>query len=170
MDGEHGLYQKFCMFEPAVKVPLIVSFPGCLPQAKVTAALTEYIGLYPTLAELTGTELKAGTTIIETPQAPERVDAASFADVLRDPESAGPDAVFCEYDLRAKLPRYMIRTKRYKLVYNDGEASNELYDLLDDPGETRNLIGHSDLKTVADELQARLFEWYHPDRNLWKGR
>ena len=41
MLGDHGLYQKFCLFEPAVRVPLIVSYPGQLPEGRVTDALTE---------------------------------------------------------------------------------------------------------------------------------
>ena len=34
MDGDHGLYQKFCLFDPSVGVPLIVSYPGKLPEGE----------------------------------------------------------------------------------------------------------------------------------------
>ena len=28
MDGDHGLFHKFCLFDPSGKVPLIISRPG----------------------------------------------------------------------------------------------------------------------------------------------
>jgi len=46
MDGDHGLMQKLCLFEPSVAVPLIVSYPGRVPQGKVSRALAEYAGIY----------------------------------------------------------------------------------------------------------------------------
>jgi len=82
MDGDHGLFQKFCLFEPSVRVPLIVSYPKALPQGAVTEALTEQLGLFPTLAELASLP------------APGPMDGRSFADVVRDPEAEGPEAAF----------------------------------------------------------------------------
>jgi arylsulfatase A-like enzyme len=54
MDGDHGLWQKFVLYGPSVNVPLIVSYPKSIPAGRVSQALVEYIGLYPTLAELAG--------------------------------------------------------------------------------------------------------------------
>ena len=31
MGGDHGLFQKFCLFDPSVKVPLIVHVPEAFP-------------------------------------------------------------------------------------------------------------------------------------------
>jgi choline-sulfatase len=167
MDGDHGMYQKFSMFEPSVKVPLIVSYPKVLPENKVTEALTEYIGLYPTLAELTRTEIKQGTWKAGSSQATGMTDVGSFADILRNPDSPGPDAVFCEHNLRSANPNYMIRTQRYKYVYNQGDSVHELYDLQSDPGELTNLIGITEMKPVIEQLQSQLFAWYHPYQNQY---
>jgi uncharacterized sulfatase len=167
MDGDHGLYQKFCMFEPSVKVPLIVSYPRILPENKVTQALTEYIGLYPTLAELTHTELKPGTWNNNRSAAAPATDVGSFANILHNPDCTGPEAIFCEYNLRSPHPNYMIRTERYKYVYNEGDSVHELYDLRADPGELSNLIGITEMKPVIDRLQKHLFERYHPKQNQY---
>ncbi|MBN2308241.1 MAG: sulfatase-like hydrolase/transferase [Candidatus Hydrogenedentes bacterium] len=166
MDGDHGLFQKFCMFEPSVRVPLIVSRPGTLPEAAVAEALTELIGLYPTLAELAGCEPPGATTLVEVPGAPASIDASSFAPVVRDPALEGPPAVFSEHNLRGAIAEYMVRTKRYKYVHNQG-ATHELYDEQADPGERRNLIAEPAMKPVADELRARLSAWYEPASNPW---
>ncbi|MBD3182636.1 sulfatase-like hydrolase/transferase [Candidatus Poribacteria bacterium] len=162
MDGDHGLYQKFCLFESSVKVPLIVSWPGLIPENKVTEALTEYFGIYPTLVEMTNTAMSEGTTLIDMPDAPENIDSSSFASILRDPDLHGPMAVFCEYALKSKIPQYMIRTHRYKYNFNRG-TMHELYDLEVDPGEYRNLINDSNMKKVINNLTDQLFECYNPN-------
>ena len=55
MTNQHGMQGKFCLFDPSVKVPLIVSYPKAVPQDSVCTALVEQLGLYPTLADLTNT-------------------------------------------------------------------------------------------------------------------
>jgi len=167
MDGDHGLYQKFCLFEPSVRIPLIVSYPKHLPKNKVTAALTEYIGLYPTLSELAGLQAPRKTTKLDIPDAPERMDAASFAGVLRQPDAEGPSAAFSEFNLRSRISEYMIRTRRYKYIFNYG-STHELYDHEADPGEFVNRIKDPGLKKVRDRLRDRLFAWYDPEKNPYQ--
>jgi choline-sulfatase len=167
MDGDHGLYQKFCLFEPSVRVPLIVSYPKHLPENKVTSALTEQIGLYPTLSEMAGLEPLRKTTLLDIPGAPRRLDATSFAGALRDPDIGGPPAVFSEYNLRAKLSEYMVRTRRYKYIFNHG-STHELYDHETDPGEFVNRINDPTLRKVRNQLRDRLFAWYNPEKNPYR--
>ena len=167
MDGDHGLYQKFCLFEPSVRVPLIVSWPKHLPRNKVTSALTEYFGIYPTLVELTGASQPKGTTLVDMPGAPAEMDAKSFADVARNPDMEGPPAAFCEYALRTGIPQYMIRTQRYKYHYNHG-STHELYDHEADPGECANLISHPGMRKIASDLRDQLFAWYNPEENPYR--
>jgi arylsulfatase A-like enzyme len=52
----------------------------------------------------------------------------------------------------------MVRTKRWKLNYYPG-YEGELYDLQNDPGETRNLIRDPDKQGIAAELKGRLLDW-----------
>jgi len=167
MDGDHGLFQKFCLFEPSVRVPLIVSYPKVLAQNRVTTALTEFFGLYPTLAELAGIAATTKTTLLDFTGAATKMDAKSFADTLYNPDLSGPSAAFSEYSLRSKIPQYMIRTERYKLIYNHG-SMHELYDHQADPGEFVNRIGDPALKKVRDNLQQQLFAWYNPEKNPYR--
>ena len=153
MDGDHGLYQKFCLLEPAVRVPLIVSWPGRLPRGRTCDALTQYAGLYATLAELTGTAPAGGAEI------------AGFADRCLDPDAPGPEAVFAEYDIRSPLCQYMVRTDRFKYVHNDGGSGDELYDHHADPDETVNLAEDPAHRGVRDEMHDRLIAWYEPLSN-----
>ena len=152
----------------AAKVPLIVSYPDHLPQGQVASALTEYFGLYPTLSDLCDLPAPESTTLIDFDGACETMDAASFADIVRNPDAAGPDAVFLEHGLRSSLSHYLIRTERYKFVYNDGGSCHELYDMEEDPGEFVNLIHDQDCESIARDLQDRLFAWYNPDTNPYR--
>lgn len=168
MGGDHGLYQKFCMFEPSTKVPLIVSYPKALPVNRVTEALTESFGIYPTLTELTKTTLSNKTSLADMPDPPESIDAKSFADILYNPDLSGPDAVYSEYALRSPISSYMIRKKRYKYVFHHG-STHELYDLESDPKENINLINDARMDKVIKELRDQLFDWYNPESNLYRG-
>ena len=167
MDGDHGLFQKFCLFEPSVGVPLIVSFPGHLPEGQVTNALTEYIGLYPTLAELAGLPEPTITRIVDMPGPPEPMSATSFANILRDPTLEGPEAVFAEHALRSQVPQYMLRTRQFKLIWNDG-STHELYDMVNDPGEFRNLIDDPRYQQERETLREMLFARYDPASNPYR--
>jgi len=51
--GEHGLWCKHANFETSVHVPLVIRAPG-MPTGRSTAALSEFVDLYPTLCELAG--------------------------------------------------------------------------------------------------------------------
>ncbi|HUU91256.1 MAG TPA: sulfatase-like hydrolase/transferase [Phycisphaerae bacterium] len=167
MCGDHGLFQKFCLFEPSVRIPLIVSWPGRIRAGAVTNALTEYTGLYPTLAELSGTAPPGPTTLIDFPGAARQMDAASFAGVLRNPGAEGPSMAFSEYALRTDVPQYMVRTKRHKYIYNHG-STHELYDHEADPGEMANLIDRPGMKKVRDDLHGQLVARFDPETNRFR--
>jgi len=54
-------------------------------------------------------------------------------------------------------PHRGIRTERYKLIHYVMEPQEfELYDLANDPGETRNLYGLADYQTLFQDLWNRL--------------
>jgi hypothetical protein len=97
------------------------------------------------VAELTGTG------------APKGIDAKSFAAYAKNPEHAGPAAAYSEYDLGAGVPQYMIRTRRYKYIYNDGQT-DELYDWEAEPGEFMNRgLVQAGAKSVPAVVSQRTF-------------
>ena len=153
LDGDHGLYQKFCMFEPAVKVPLIISCPGVIRENATCANLTTQLGLYPTLAELTGTLPVSALPLAPMENAPRKLDAESFAGSVYDPEAQDPGEVFAEFNVNDRTrAQYMLRRGDYKYVaHPNGEG--ELYDLQKDPGETANLFGLPDYGGIGDIME-----------------
>ena len=164
MLGDHGLFQKFCLFDGAARVPLIVSHPGHLPEGQVSEALVEYLGLYPTLSDLAGLAPPDPAPLVPFDGAPESLDATSFAELVREPGAPGPEAVFCEHALRNQQAQYMVRTRDHKYIHNVGSL-DELYDLRADPQENRNLAAETGHEALLAGLRERLFDWFDPADN-----
>ena len=141
MDGEHGLYAKFTLYDPSAKVPMIVSYPGHIPEGEVSRALVEQIGLWPTLADLAGLSMPETTYRVPMASAPHRRDAVGFARQALEPGAAGPAHAFCEFGIDAPIAQYMARNERYKYILTDEGEFAELYDLEADPGENINRAG-----------------------------
>lgn len=133
--GDHGYWTKHTNYEQANRIPIIVVAPGMATQGRVTQQLAETVDLYPTLADLTGLPLPTG---------PQPIDGISLAPVLHDPSRSIRNHAYHCYPRRGRMGR-AIRTEQYRLVEwkkigaQKNSAEYELYDYINDPGETRNL-------------------------------
>ena len=108
--GHHGIWGKGNatvpqnMYDTAVKVPFLISWPGMIPQGQVCSRMVSAYDLFPTLIDL-----------LQLPShACEKLPGRSFAPLLRGEQmSGGGDVViFDEYG-----PVRMIRTERYKYIH-----------------------------------------------------
>ena len=130
--GHHGIWGKgngtfpLNMYDTSVKVPFIVSFPQPHPPGGDSPSPAQPLRLPATLLDYLGYPLpEAG------------LPGKSFASLLRG-EAFEPNehlVVFDEYG-----PVRMIRSQDWKYVHRYPYGPHELYDLRNDPGETRNLI------------------------------
>ena len=137
MLGDHGFYLKGPYFyEPAVRMPLIVSWPGVIAANRRSTALVEFVDIAPTLLEAAGQPVYAGMQGRSlwplltggVPDAEHRPDIYSEHYGTTYPEP-GRNTAYAT----------MLRTDRHKLVVMHGLEEGELYDLVRDPNETRNL-------------------------------
>ncbi|MFC7078064.1 sulfatase family protein [Haloarcula halophila] len=151
MLGDHGIYKKGPYFyEPAVRVPLIISQPGTVHKGDIVDDLVALTDLAPTLVAAAGLEQPAG------------MQGRSLWPLVRTdgttPTRPHRESVYCEfYDAtkRHTDPRVnatMVRTDRYKLVTHHDTDDGELYDLATDPVERRNRWADPELA----ETKARL--------------
>ncbi len=148
MLGEHGLWWKSCMYEGAVGLPLILAGPE-VPSGKVVNTNVSLVDCFPTMIEAVGAE-----------RAPEDADlpGESLWRLAREDDQAR--TVFSEYHtIFAPSARYMIRNERYKYVHYVDYAP-QLFDLLEDPDELRDLASdprYADVLAVCErELRAIL--------------
>ncbi len=149
MLGAHGLWQKTVFFESSSRVPLMMAGPG-IPQELRVADPVGHIDLFPTVCQWTDTPV------------PDGLDGVDLTPGLVG-LPIGRDAIFSE-SVVLKQPEYagcMIRTGPWKYnYYLDG--SEELYQLLDDPGETHSLAGSMGHAAIQRELRGRVQAFWEP--------
>ncbi|MDA0875585.1 MAG: sulfatase [Bacteroidetes bacterium] len=149
--GEHGWYDKRWMYEPSLKTPFIVKWPGGVTPGQVNETLVSNVDFAPTFLEIAGAEV------------PAHMQGKSLVPVLKggtDPSFR--DAFYYHYyeypASHCVQPHYGVRTDRYKLIYFYGLDQWELFDLQADPDELNNVHGQADFAEIQAGLEVRLAE------------
>ncbi|HWN66630.1 MAG TPA: sulfatase [Haliangium sp.] len=149
--GEHGLYDKRLMYEPSIRVPLLVRYPARLRSRVDTRHMVLNVDVAPTLLELAGVPV------------PPALHGRSLAPLLAGAGVAWRDAFLYEYHEypagHCVRKHRGVRTARWKLIHFFEQPEEwELYDLQRDPDETRNLAGQRDHARTVQSLRARMAE------------
>ena len=155
--GHHGFWHKgngtfpLNMYENSVKVPTIFSHPGRLPAGLVNKALVSQYDFMPTLLEYLGLKDPAQDAGC-TPR-----PGKSFLRTLQGAtdQSAEHVVVFDEYG-----PVRMIRTPEWKYVHRYPYGPHELYNMVRDPDERKNLVDDKSSVSVVEEMRKRLVKWF----------
>lgn len=137
--------------ENGVCAPFIANCPGLVPQGIVTDALTDFTDLLPTFAELGGAKVPRDLKIDGVSIAPLLLGKAE--DSCRQWIMAlghGP-ARLDEKGVRGQVDyaERVIRDKRYKVWVSEQRKISQLYDLLSDPFEQKNLISSTKPEHLA---------------------
>ena len=132
--GDHGRTWKGAyLYDPAVRVPLIFSMPGTLPQGLVSTGMVELTDLAPTFREaarLPVAKSMQGRSI--WPALKGEADLNTLReDIYTEYFNANPGRKECWLN--------MLRTPTHKLVVCHGTSEGELYDMEADPHELHNL-------------------------------
>jgi len=143
--GDYGDWCKHTNFEFDTHVPMILRAPGA-KAGQVCSALTEYVDIYPTLADLCGLPV------------PEHCEGVSMAPLLKNPARPWKKAAFSQYP-RRNLMGYSLRAGQWRYTeWKDKTtgkvAERELYDHTAGPLATRNLVADPQHAGVVDDLHA----------------
>lgn len=140
--GEHGeITHSLTLYDATQRVPLLMQGPG-IPPGAVVSAPVRLVDVAPTLLALCGLRPLPGTA---------GRDLGPWIRGERDdPLDAYVETLATHLDY-GWSPIYGLRTARYKYLRT---VRPELYDLADDPGETRNLA--SQRSGIVRELDALL--------------
>jgi arylsulfatase A-like enzyme len=169
---EHGnFFHGQSLYDELLHVPLLVRFPSA-GHGRVVEDLVSTVDIVPTIAEVTAIPPRAGTDL---PAAPSPGSSASLAAVTSGdgmnllPLAAGrPGAVDRTRTVFATVsnadprspPRQAVRTPSTKLIRNIEDGTIEMYNLLKDPRERRNLgpaaPGSAELLAALDAVRAQL--------------
>jgi choline-sulfatase len=160
MVGERGLWFKKNLFDPAIRVPLILYRPNQRGLPRIGAPVS-LVDLLPTLVELGGGSHEPVT----------EHEGRSLLPLLDrdDPERA----TMAEHiDGGTKAPRIMYRQGANKIVVSEAYPT-QLYDLAADPGETRNLADDPawrDTLSIMNEKVAATWDLPQLRRDVMKSQ
>jgi arylsulfatase A-like enzyme len=156
--GDHYLIGKGHIYDPALRVPLMVRDPSEAANAtrgKTLGGFVESIDITPTILDLMGLEV------------PDRVQGASLVGRIRGSAEMGKQEIHYEKDFRhvpgvdpdASL-LWVVRDDSYKYVQFAGASMPPLlFDLEEDPRELNNLAESGEHTDVLLDFCQRLLRW-----------
>ena len=174
MLGDHCVLAKRFMYEPSVRVPLMVRIPWLGREGRRILGNISHIDLVPTLLDLMGQEV------------PEHLQGRSRAAVLRGEETLDGNDVFVQHNgttveaswvpsgspltdegvmgddeinLMNAVPwRSVVTADRWKLNLAVGDQS-QLFDLNNDPHELNNLLDRPEHRDRVRIMAAKIRRW-----------
>ncbi len=145
--GEHSLGDKRSAYEESLRIALLLRYPKLVPKAKVLGEMVLNIDLAPTFLALAGLPI------------PAQMQGQSWRPLLMGKPADWRKSFLAEYFLEGGFPGtpmlVAVRTADTKLVkYPGHEEWTELFDLVKDPYETKNLAADPAHKDLLARMQA----------------
>jgi choline-sulfatase len=135
MGGNHRLMSKCVLYQPAVRVPLIMRPPGGCPP-RVVDSLVEHIDVSATVCEI------AAAPAVPDGEGRPLLDGSGGELPPSRSVSVSENWGFASFE-----------TDRYKIVVDeDAVSACQLFDLHEDPTEDQDLLPDAIAKPVAEEL------------------
>jgi choline-sulfatase len=163
--GQHGRFEKHCGYEPALRVPLLVRYPGQIRKGSVINDFTEHIDVPATITDLMGLDplpvqhgqsLKPYLTGAK-PSAPRK---GIFSQYLENEEVFAADTNWKLIFGSGKRKR----TDGYETDNPTPGRTLKLFNKKADPGEFTNVAAK--YPEVVDSMQQSILKRYratHPD-------
>ena len=165
--GQHGRFEKHTFYEPNLRVPLIMRWPGRIASDHVVTDFTESVDVGPTILDMLGAErfdLNHGQSL----------RAYTEGKRVKTPR----EEIFSEY---LENEEACVRTAEWKFIHCSGRRARtdgyitdnptpgryvRLYDLKADPGEFHDVAEQNPavVKKLSADLLA-VFRATHPEAN-----
>lgn len=144
---EHGYW----IYEEEVRVPLVFRWPGELPAGKSVSGPVELVDVLPTILHLlrvpAGAAAFEGRSLVPYLRGEATTDPERRIYLHRQPIETGG----------RRVEEFGVRAGRFKYIESESQNDRELYDLVADAGETRNLC--AERARTCDGLRAQLRRW-----------
>lgn len=150
---------KGTVFDGGIRVPCFVRWPARLPAGRKVSYPTAHIDMLPTLL---------AACQVEPPKV--KLDGINLLDQLTGDANEGPERLLFFQWHRGDRPEAgracAIRSSRYKLLqprgreekYSPSDATWMLFDLANDPGETRELA--AEMPAEVERLRGAYDQWF----------
>ncbi|MBL8221929.1 MAG: sulfatase [Bryobacterales bacterium] len=161
--GDHGWYDKRFMYEETIRMPFLVRYPKMIQKGAVNKDMVLNIDFAPTFLELAGKKT------------PAEMQGRSFASMLagKTPKD-WRKTMYYRYWMHlggghTVTAHYGVRSQTHKLIYYYGQALGkkgavdkptppewEMFDLVKDPREMKNVYGDPAYAKVTAELKKEM--------------
>ena len=140
--GSHGLLGKQNLYEHSMGAPLVFAGPG-IPKNGESLAFCYLLDILPTLCSQVGVE------------APDGLDGVDLSPIWRGEATSVRDSVFTSFRDLMKS----VRDERWKLIRYPRIDHAQLFDLQEDPHETRNLANAPEHAAKISALTDLMRDW-----------
>jgi len=148
--GEHRFYDKRLMYEPSIRVPLMMRYPRRIRAGTTSDTMVLDLDIPPTLLDLAKVAVPPAFQGKSLMLLIEGTSIEWRSDWLYE---------YYEYPAYENIPPCRgIRTERYKYIEYFTQNAYELYDLETDPDEMHNLYGDPKYAELTNRLRKRLEE------------
>ena len=149
--GEHGLIDKRTAYEESMRVPLLARCPELFRGGQTVKQVVAGLDIMPTVLGAAGVA------------APQGLDGKNWLPLAQGESPPWRTELLYEYYWERNFPQtptmHALRGDRYKFVRYQGIWDlDELYDLAEDPLESRNLISSEKHAAIAEQMRGRLFD------------
>ncbi len=138
MGYHHMLLKGNHMYEPLIRVPLIIKYPGQKQAGSVCDALVNTVDCAPTLLKQAACDVPATLPGLDLANGPQR------------------KLVFAE---SGRGNTYMVRSQTHKLLLCRDDTHSQYFDLESDPHEQHNLYKDSAHQKDIAEMKTALARW-----------
>lgn len=163
--GQHYSYGKSTMMEESIHIPLVIAGQPVKRRGKSDQLVT-LMDLYPTILNLIDLNLF---------EMPDDLRDAYTINLTNDDILDNDDNrknVFGELG-EGEDRQYMVRSKTHKYIYHPAQKEEEFFNLIEDPGELKNLAVLPEYKNdnMKEKLKQELFDWLNRESNYcYSGR
>lgn len=147
--GEHGWFDKRFMYEESLRMPFLVRWPGQVKPGSVQNGMVLNVDFAPTMMAAAGLKV------------PANMQGRSILPLLKgDKPKDWRTSMYYRYyhypQHHRVQPHYGVRTERYKLIFFNKINEWELYDLVKDPHELKNVYSEPAYQDKVKKLKAEM--------------
>ncbi len=164
-DGVHdGPQGKMTLYETGTRTPIVFNWPGRILPGTDPVSVVSLVDLFPTILDYAGTTTPSDREgismrpVLEQRGEWNRKFAMGSLSLPRPnanrPESLPPQS------LHRSETGYFLRDTRWRYIWNQIWGSQELYDVIRDPDQTKNLVAEQTLRVKV----------YHDQIMRWRKR
>ncbi len=169
---------KTNVYEPGIRLPLLVKEPGPARPGRVNSAMVSWVDVAPTVLDFAG--VRVPPPVSAAPVAPGQfsnqtpaIQGRSFLPVLGQEQPAGWDEVYASHtfhEITMYYPMRVVRTRTHKLIWNIAHPlpypfASDLFDSASWQGALTRRLTMFGTRTVQAYTQRPAFELYDLERD-----